>query len=165
MKRSILYFFLLILKVSFYLASNIIYERGILFKTLSEKSLEFVLSEGVNSVLFLLCLMLLLFEVDSIGEKWGHKMSAFRLCCIGYLKIVLVFPTEIITYHIWVSIVEIRVPAWITFLGDQSLFDHVSVLRQIFLGPTWWLSTSSHLCTYPVGLKWERERKLELKRK
>lgn len=69
MRSPILQFFLFILGVSFNLALDTVYKRGRSSKTFLEEGLEFVLGEGVDSVLFFYYLMLLLSEFDSISEE------------------------------------------------------------------------------------------------
>lgn len=66
MKNSILYFFLLILKVFSNPILNIIYKYGRFFKVLLEKNFKLVLNKKVNLVLFFLYLILLLLKVDPI---------------------------------------------------------------------------------------------------
>ena len=68
-RSPVLYFFLLVLQVSFDFTPDVVYKRGGFSKTLSEKSLEFVLSEGSNPVPLDLNFVLLPAKIDPILEE------------------------------------------------------------------------------------------------
>lgn len=72
MKSLVLYFFLLVLKISFNLTLDIVYKRSRFFKTLLKKGLKFVLYEEKNSVLFNLSFVFLLAEINKAKLQKRH---------------------------------------------------------------------------------------------
>lgn len=68
MRRSVLYFLLLILRVFFNVISDIVYKSNKLSKAFLEKNFEFVLYEGNNLVMLNLSFVLLLAEINSFLE-------------------------------------------------------------------------------------------------
>lgn len=99
MRKSILYFFLLMLKIPLNHAPDAGYKQSRFFKILSKKSLEFIFSRRGSTVLFNLGLMLLLAEIDLVAKKRSCKGHVLRDRGIGYVKIILALPTEIIVLH------------------------------------------------------------------
>lgn len=69
MRGLILYFFLLVLKISLNLNLNAGYKQDGFFNALLEKDLEFVSNKGSNTSILNFGLILLLVEVDTILEK------------------------------------------------------------------------------------------------
>lgn len=74
MRNSILYFFLLILEISFNLSLDVSYKQGEFSKTLSEKNVEFVLSKrcGLVALNLGLCYCqrkLVLFQRNEIAKR------------------------------------------------------------------------------------------------
>ena len=100
MRNLVLYFFLLVLQVSFDFTPDIVNKRSRFFKTLSEKSLKFVPSEGSNPVPLNLSLVLLPAEVDFISEERGRKEDALVACSTSRIKIIFTLPAEVVTLHV-----------------------------------------------------------------
>ena len=99
MRSPILYFFLLVLGVSFDFTPDIINKRDKFSKTLSEECLEFVPSEGSDSVLLNLSFVLLPAEVDFISEKQGRERDALVARGTGRIEIIFTLLAEVITLH------------------------------------------------------------------
>lgn len=87
------------LRVFFDFIPDAIWKHGRFAKTLSEKSLEFVLYKESNPVLLNLSLMLLPAEDDLILEKQGRKKNAFIARNIDYIKMILILLVEVIALH------------------------------------------------------------------
>ena len=100
MRSPVLYFFLLVLQVSFDLAPDILSKRGRFSKILSEEGLKFVTSEGNNLVSLNLSLVLLPGEVDPILEQSGCKNDVLVARGTGHIKIIFTLPAKVVTLHI-----------------------------------------------------------------
>lgn len=108
-ESPILYFFLLILEFSLNFFPNISYKRDRFSKTLSKKNPKFVSNKKNGTLAFNLSLVLLPAEVDLILQEWGRKRVAFRVYSIGYIKIILALSTEIVAFHIWDLIIQVKI--------------------------------------------------------
>lgn len=95
-----MYFLLLILKVSFYLFSNVVYKCSELLDAFSEKDFKLVLFEKSNPVLFNLNLVLLLAEIDLFSKEQKCKKYAFIEFRISYFEIVLILQAEEVAFHL-----------------------------------------------------------------
>lgn len=109
MKSSILYFLLLVLGIALNFCLNIGLKWGRFSKTLLKEDLKFVLWKKDDIIAFNLSLVLLLAEVNLILEKQSHKWDALVAYSIGYIKMILILSTKIITLHVWAFIIQIRV--------------------------------------------------------
>lgn len=78
---------------------DIINEYDGFSKTLSEKSLEFILSKKSNPVLLNLSLILLIAEVNPMSKKQGCERDALVARGISHIKIIFTFPTKIVTLY------------------------------------------------------------------
>ena len=99
MRGPVLYFFLLVLRVSFDFISDVINERGEFSEILSKKCFEFVLSKGSNPVPLNLSLVLLPAEIDPILEEKSCKKHALVARGTGRVKIVFTLLTEVVILH------------------------------------------------------------------
>ena len=99
-KSLVLYFFLLILGVSFDFTPDIVNKRGRFSETLLEEGLEFVPSEKSNSVLLNLSLMLLPAEVNSILKEQSRKGDALVARSTGHVEIIFTLSAEVVTLHV-----------------------------------------------------------------
>lgn len=99
----------MILKVLFNPALNTIYNCSRFSETLLEKGLKFVLGERGGFVLFFSCLVLLPLKVDPISKEQSCKRDAFKAHGPSCFKMVLALLTEVITFHVQVSIVVVGV--------------------------------------------------------
>lgn len=104
MRSSILYFLILVLRIPLNLGLNAGYKKSRFFKTLLKKNLELVLSRGC-AIVFDWSFMLLPAKIDPIAKKQSCKRDAFMARNTGYIKIILVLLTEIVTLSIKTSIV------------------------------------------------------------
>lgn len=111
MRNLILYFFLLVLKISLNFCPDIGYKRGRFSKTLIEKNLEFFPHKGGGLVALYLSFVLLSAKVDPIVEVWDYKKYILKACDIGRVKIVIALLTEIVTLHMRATIIQVEVPA------------------------------------------------------
>ena len=100
MKSLVLYFFLLVLRISFDFTPDVINKRGGYSKTLSKEWLEFVPSKGNDLVPLNLSLVLLPAEVDPISEKRSRKRDALVARGTGRVKIVFTLPTKVVTLYV-----------------------------------------------------------------
>lgn len=82
----ILYFLLLVLRISLNFGSNASYERDEFSDTLLEKNLIFVLSKKGSTVTLNLGLILLPMKNDPILEKRDRKRDILVTCSTGYIK-------------------------------------------------------------------------------
>lgn len=105
----VLYFLLLILQISLDFSQNAGYKQRGFSNTLLEKSFEFVPNREDSIVAFHLSFVLLLVEVDSITGEQSRKRDAFGARGTGRIKMVFTVLTEVVTLHVQVPIVEIRV--------------------------------------------------------
>ena len=105
MGDPILYFLILVLGVLLNLGSDIGYKRGGFSETLSEKSLEFILSKGGGHVALNLGLVLLLAKVDPGVEERGRKGNTLRPRNTGHVEMVLTLLTEVVVLHVGTTIV------------------------------------------------------------
>lgn len=100
-KKSNFTLFLLILsRVLFNPAPDIIYKYNRFSKTLLEKGFKFILDESITLVLFFSCLILLLLKFDLISEKQSRKKDAFEAYELNRFEIVLALSLEKITFYI-----------------------------------------------------------------
>ena len=99
MRNAVLYFFLLVLQVSFNFTPDVVYKRGGFSETLSEEGLEFVSSEKSNPVPLNLTFVLLPVEIDPISEEQGCKGDALEVRGTGRVKIIFTLSAEVITLH------------------------------------------------------------------
>ena len=104
-----MYFLLLVLGISLNFGSDVDHKQGRFPKTLSEKSLEFVLSKRGGPVALNLGLVLLPAEVDPILEERGRKRDTFGLRGTGRVKMILALSTEIVALHMQVLIIQVGV--------------------------------------------------------
>lgn len=100
MKSSILYFLLLIFGILFNLSLNAGHKQDRFPKTLSEKSLKYILSRGGSIVAFDLNLVLLLVEIDFVIEEQSRKGNVFRIYGTSHIKMILALLTEVIALYI-----------------------------------------------------------------
>ena len=100
MRSSVLYFFLLVLQISFDFSRDIVYKRGGFSETLSEEGLEFVSSKGSNPIPLNLSFVLLPAEIDSISEERGRKGDALVARGTGRVNMVFTLLTEVVTLHV-----------------------------------------------------------------
>lgn len=103
MKSLVLYFFLLVLEVSFNFILDVIHKYSRFSETFPEKGLEFVIYGGNGSVMFDLSLMLVPAKVDSIREEQNYKKDAFMTLGSNNFKIVLALLIEVVRFHMGVS--------------------------------------------------------------
>lgn len=104
-KSSVLYFFLLILQVSFDFSLDIVNKCNGFSKTLLEKSLESVLYKKNNPVPLNLSFILLLAKVNSISEKQSYKKDELVIFDTNYVKIMLTLLTKVVLLHIQAFII------------------------------------------------------------
>ena len=105
MEDPILYFLLLVLRVSLNLGPDVGHKRGGFSKTLLEKGLGFISSEGGDPVALKLGLVLLPVKVDSVLKEQSREENMFEPRSIGRVKMVLTLSTEVITLHVGTTIV------------------------------------------------------------
>ena len=94
-----LYFFLLMLKVSFDFTPDVINKRGRFSETLSEECLKFVLSKESDQVLLNLSFVLLPAEVDLISKERGRKGDALVARGTNRIERVFTLPIEVVTLY------------------------------------------------------------------
>ena len=99
MRSPVLYFFLLVLQVSFDFIPDVIYKRGGFSEILSEEGLEFVLIKRSNPVLVNLSFVLLPTEIDPISKEQSRKEDALRAHDIGLVKMIFTLSAEVITLY------------------------------------------------------------------
>lgn len=92
-------FFLLVLRILFNFSPDVGHKCGRFSKTLSKKGLEFILYRKNTTVVLNLSLMLLLVEIDFILKKQGCKRDALLAYSTGYVKIVLILLTKVVTFY------------------------------------------------------------------
>lgn len=109
MKSSILYFFLLILRVPFNLALDIIYKHNIFSKTLLKKGLEFDSNRKNGLIIFLLYFILLLSKINPISKEQNCKKNAFRVYDLNNFEIVFRLLAEIIIFYMQMFIIKIGI--------------------------------------------------------
>lgn len=80
MKSLILYFFLLVLKISLNFDLNAGYKQDRFYKILLKKDLEFSLSKGGGTIAFDLSLMLLSAKINLVAEEQSCKKNMFKTC-------------------------------------------------------------------------------------
>lgn len=100
MKSPILYFLLLILKISLNLNLDTNYKYSRLSKTLPEKGLKFILNKKNGTIAFNLSLVLLPVKIDLISEKYGSKKKVLIAFGTSRIKIVFVLPTKVLALYI-----------------------------------------------------------------
>lgn len=105
MTGSVLKFLLLVLGILFILSLDIGYKYNRFFKTLSEKSFEFIWSKGDNTIVFNLSLVLLLIKVDHVPEKQSYKQDALIFFTISYTIMVFAVLTKIVVLYLQTFIV------------------------------------------------------------
>lgn len=105
MRDSILYFFLLVLEISFVFTPNVVYKQNRFPKTFYQKDLKFVLKEKSNPITFDWGLILLLIEVNLILKKQNCKKYIFMAFDSSSLKIGLILLTKIILFYTQIYIV------------------------------------------------------------
>lgn len=81
------------------------YKRGRFSKTLLEKSLKFLLSEGDSAVTLYLSLILLLAEVDLVSKKQGYKEDALVIHGSSHVKIVFILLKKVVVLNMQTFIV------------------------------------------------------------
>lgn len=74
-----------------------------------EKALKFVSSKKNNIVIFNLGLLLLLVKADFILKEQSYKKKVLGVCDTDCGKIVLALLTEVETFYMAVTIVQVRV--------------------------------------------------------
>lgn len=99
-KSPVLYFFLLVLGVSFDFTPNIVNKRSRFSETLLEECLEFVLSKKSNPIILNLSFMLLLAEVDPISKKQSRKRDVLVARGTDYIEIIFILPTKVVILYI-----------------------------------------------------------------
>lgn len=148
-RSLVLYFFLLVLQVSFDFTLDIINKRGGLSKTLLKESFKFVLSKDSNLIPLNLSLVLLPMEVDSISEKQSFKKNMLIAHGTGNVKIIFTFLDKS-SNTLYVSFYNLGQSYSLLGLsfGRQNLFGYILDPQQTILKPTWWLSTGLHQYIY-----------------
>lgn len=104
-KSLILNLFLLMLRILLDLSPDANHKGGRFSKTLPEKSLEFVLIRGDDTIIFNLDLVLLAVKVASILEEQNYKRNMLKTRNIGRVKMVLALSTKIVVLHIRATII------------------------------------------------------------
>ena len=99
MRSPVLYFFLLVLRVSFDFISDVVNERSGFSENLLEECLEFVPSEGSDRVPLNLSLVLLPAKVDPILKKRGREGDMLVAGGTGYVEMVFTLPTKVVTLY------------------------------------------------------------------
>lgn len=92
-------------RIPLYFSPDAGYKSNRFSKTLSEKSLEFVLNKRNNTIIFNLSLILLSEKVDFISEEQNRKKNMLGVCGIDHIKMTLVLMTKIIALYIKATIV------------------------------------------------------------
>ena len=105
MGGPILYFLLLVLGVPLNLGPDVGHERGGFSKTLLEKDLEFIPSEGGGLIALNLGLVLLPAEVDSVPEERGCEGNTLGPRGTGRVEMILTLSTEVVALYVGTTIV------------------------------------------------------------
>lgn len=87
--------------ILFDFSSDAYYKYNRFFKTLLEKSLEFVLYKKDGIIVFNLSLVLLPAKIDLITEKQNCKKDTFRDCGTNYVKIILALLAKVVALYMW----------------------------------------------------------------
>lgn len=103
MGNPVLYFFLLVLRVSFNFTPNIIHKCNRFSKVYLEKGLKFVLSEGCGLTTLDPDVMLLSTKVDPISKEQSCKKEAFVAFRFSNFEIVLALLTKVVIFDMQVS--------------------------------------------------------------
>ena len=99
MKNPVLYFFLLVLQVSFNFTPDVVNKRSGFFETLLKEGLKIVLSKESNPVTLNLSFLLLLAEVDLILKEQGCKKDALVARGTDRVKMIFKLLAEVITLY------------------------------------------------------------------
>lgn len=126
-KRSILNFYLLVLKILLDLGLNTYYQYGRFSETLLEKDFKLIVNKKNNTIIFNSSFILLLIEVDFVLEKQSYKKDTFMITSIRHVKIVLILVIKIIAFHILALIIQVRV------LGYKKSILKCKICLAIFL--------------------------------
>lgn len=116
----ILDLFLLVLGILFNFTPDTIHKSGGFSKTFPQEGFKFVLGHRDSVVAFNPSFVLLSAEEDFIFKKRGHKWYLSLDFCSNSFKIIFILSTEIITFHMQGSIVQVWVlsfmwPIWCIF--------------------------------------------------
>lgn len=104
--RLILDFFLLVLGVSFDFTLDTIHKSdGFISQAFPEEDSKLFLTKKCGSITFNPVLVLLLSKEDPIPKEGDYKRYAFMTFGSDRSKIVLVLPTEVVLFHVRVSMV------------------------------------------------------------
>lgn len=99
-ESSILYFFLLVLKILFNLSLDISCKQDKFSKILQKKSLKFISKNSNGTILFNLSLVLFLVEVNFISKKQSFKKNVLVVNDTSYIKKIFALLTKIIAFYI-----------------------------------------------------------------
>lgn len=109
LRSLVLYFFLLIFRISINLILNVVYKYNRLSEVFLEKYLKLVLCEGSNLVLLDPNLILLLTKVDLFSKKKDRKKHTFVVFYTNYLELILTLLTKVVIFYKKVFIIQFRV--------------------------------------------------------
>lgn len=104
-----MYFFLLVLGILLNLDPDIGHKQGRFFKTLLERSFEFVPSKKSGPVALNFGFILLPMEVNPISEKQSRKKNALIADGIGYVKMILALLIKVAVLYMQAFIIQIRI--------------------------------------------------------
>lgn len=141
MRSPILSFFYLVLRATFDLTPDAIYESLKVTEILPKEGLELNLDYRDCPFTLVTTLVLSPTETDISSKKRGFKRGAVRTSGSGCFKMVLTLLTEIIAVHVRFSIVQVRNPGFERALSRSSLIltldgFHIDLhkLMKIFIG-------------------------------
>lgn len=126
-KKSILDFYLLVLKILLNFGLNTYYQYGRFSETLPEKGFKLIVNRKNNTIIFNSSFILLLIEVDFILEKQSYKKDTFMITSIRHVKIVFILVIKIIAFHILALIIQVQV------LGYKKSILKCKICLAIFL--------------------------------
>lgn len=95
-----MYFLLLVLGILLNLGLNTDHKQNRFFKTLAEKSLEFILSRRGGTIAFDLSLVLLLAEINLIAKEQSCKRNALRTYGTSHVEMILALLIKVIALYL-----------------------------------------------------------------